>query len=1356
VAQLTLSDYKNNLFSNHFLEERIQKLEEWQETDFEEKFDVFKKFYQEKEGILSENLNEDQTQENFIDPILRKLGHDWVTEASKRVGSRTDGKNLNPDYGFMSSSDKLKVHQDDEEPLEINYAVGDAKSWGKKLDKSSQDHTNPAFQIYNYVDRLRADWGILTNGKKWRLYSYEDCAADIYFEVDLESILAGEKTEEKLEVFKYFYLFFRAESFEEGFLEEVYQESVEYNEGLEDDLEDKVYDALEVAVEGFFETNDIEKTDENIDLVHHSSLIFLYRVLFILNAESRDLLPTDDEAYRQAFGLTQLKRMIIDDEEDNALFQDTTVAWDNRLSRLFEGIDDGYDLHETEIPAYNGGLFDEENGEENQFLAENKLYGSYIKEILELLATNYDEEKSQRVILDYKDLNIRHLGSVYEGLLEHKFKAADERKVLKNEEWKDFSEANKDWESFEEEQKVEENELYLTNESGERKATGSYYTPEYIVEYIVENTVGPKVEEKIEEAEENNENVLPKVLELNVCDPAMGSGHFLTEATEFIAENIVEHADLKNQDIDENEDELNWAKRQVVQNCIYGVDINELAVELGKLSLWIETMAEGKPLNFLDHHLKHGNSLIGSNFDEIFSHPTEDQKRLDSERYQFGDPQDIKESFQEQYLEIEQMPEDTVEHIHEKEKAYKQFISNNTLYQQFQQLANIHTRQYFEKEANSSDYESFLINIGNPGNPFENTEWYKNAQSDAEDRNYFHWQLEFPKVFFGQTQGFDAVVGNPPYLESKRLPKERKDNLSSFFESCTGKFDLFIPFIEQGLKISEDKLSFITPSMFMKRSYGQGIREFISQNAKVNSLADFKEYQVFPSVTTFTCVFELGKKSDQEFCNYYNVKSEKEIREIEDSESKKVPMSQFTSEKWDFIDKEELEVLNKIDSASKDLSEKVQDISVGIQTGKDEVYLISNDKHSSLDLEDGIWKDLVRGRNMDRWSHEPLRSKVFYPYDEENNLISEETIEEEFPNTYRYLKENKSKLEGRSYFEESDKKWYELWCPRNINNFLEDKILVQEISNRNKFAVDRRQKFYNTKAYGITSEDLNLDYLVALLNSRLLEFQFKSKSVPKRGGYFEYKTQFLYELSIIENSKFEQDLASHAADLKEKKRKLHSINLNLTDYIGTSNEDPEGKSLGELYMPVEGLSEKIVSDTSADRDSLRIGGVGFEESNDELVLKVSARYKPDDSEGIDKSELDRWGYFETEKVPAMKFNVEDKMRPLIEEFVSLAVDEAGGFAGFRESATKTNSVIDRLEKLTLPKLEDVEQGLEKFIDNREDAEELEEEIQETDELIDAIVFDLYDLTEEEVETVLDSLDTSEGEKASILEKFRQQ
>ncbi|MFW6196910.1 MAG: hypothetical protein ACOC5D_06210 [Thermoplasmatota archaeon] len=120
----------------------------------------------------------------------------------------------------------------------------------------------------------------------------------------------------------------------------------------------------------------------------------------------------------------------------------------------------------------------------------------------------------------------------------------------------------------------------------------------------------------------------------------------------------------------------------------------------------------------------------------------------------------------------------------------------------------------------------------------------------------------------------------------------------------------------------------------------------------------------------------------------------------------------------------------------------------------------------------------------------------------------------------------------------------------------------------------------------------------------------------------------------------------------------------------------------------------------------------------------------------------------------MKFTGDEMELALIREFTKLAVDEAGGFANFRENATKTMSILDRLEKLTLPKLSDVESGLEKYLEQKEKADRLEEEIRETDHTIDAIVFDLYDLTEEEVETVMDSLDTDEREKEDIIGKFK--
>jgi type I restriction-modification system DNA methylase subunit len=1351
--------YQNNLFSNHFLEERIQELDEWHDIDFETKYREVKNIYDSKEDFLASGINEDQTQQKFIDPVLNALGHDWAPEAQRKVGSATEGKTLRPDYAFLSFEKELEVSEDDHKDyFDESYAVGDAKAWNRTLDRSSQDHSNPAFQIYNYVDRLRADWGILTNGKKWRLYCYEDCAADIYFEINLETILSGEKTEQKLEAFKYFYLFFRAEGFREGFLQNVYRRSVEYNQGLEDSLENKVYSALEVAVKGFFETNELEKTSENIDLVHSSSLIFLYRTLFILNAESRDLLPTDDEAYRQAFGLTELKRIIVDEDGEDALFQETTVAWDNRLSRLFEGIDDGYDLHETEIPAYNGGLFDEESSEENRFLAENKLYGSYIKQILELLATRYDEQKERRVIVDYKDLNIRHLGSIYEGLLEHQFKAAGQRKILENGEWTEFSETNKEWEEVQEEKRVEKGGLYLTNESGERKSTGSYYTPEYIVEYIVENTVGPKIEEKIEQAKQSDQNVLPRILELNICDPAMGSGHFLTEATEYIAEHVVEHADLEQQNIDENEDELNWAKRQVVQNCIYGVDVNKLAVELGKLSLWIETAAKGKPLNFLDHHLKHGNSLIGSDFNEIFSHPTENQTQLDSERYKFGDPQDIKEGFQKQYLEIEQMPENTVEQIHEKEQAYKQFIQENVLYQQFQQLANIHTRQYFEKEANSSDYEGFLINIGNPGNPFENTEWYKNAQQDAENRNYFHWQLEFPKVFFGQQEGFDAVVGNPPYVRQEVIT-ELKDYLEVNYDVYTGRGDLYSYFIERANHIASDKLGYIVSHKFTKVDSGEPLRKYLMEETTIEEFIDFQDLPVFgddvsayPAIVISSKDLELDKFKYAQFNSLGFDNLPEKVSEL----AKEVPISALGTGEWKFISETEKEVRNKVQSKGESLSEEVREPLVGVKTGLNEILIIDEDKKEEISenkFDEKFIRPITFGKEVKRYNSPDGDQFVIFPYERGEDSLEVLDLDKA-QGVKNYLEEHESDLKDRAIIKDKypkgEMEWYEL---QQINENVDpdsEKIIYPDISAQANYTIE------SGSVIDMTAFIVQSDSRVYLseLNSSLLEWYLSVECAKARGGYLRFKTQYVGNLPLINEDDIDEQtretLEERVQEIMERKAQRGSINLNIQDYLGNYSD---GKTLGDLYSPAEGLSEKVVSDTSADRDSLRIGGVEFEERNCELILKVSARYKPDDSENIDEDELDRWGYFETEKVPAMKFNVEDKMRPLIEEFVSLAVDQAGGFADFRESATKTNSIIDRLEKLTLPKLEDVEQGLEKFIDNREEAEKLEEEIQETDELIDAIVFELYDLTEEEVETVLDSLDASEGEKTSVLENF---
>ena len=215
---------------------------------------------------------------------------------------------------------------------------------------------------------------------------------------------------------------------------------------------------------------------------------------------------------------------------------------------------------------------------------------------------------------------MRHLGSIYEGILEYDIDVADEPLTLEDGEYVPAEEG--------EEVIVEEGELYLLTDVGERKATGSYYTPEYVVEYIVENTLGPLVEEIREDLvgrsafDEGGFAVefAERVFDLKVLDPAMGGGHFLTSAVDYLAREIIDAQERQAaqegiETVEESHD-INWARRQVAQKCIYGVDLNPLAVELAKVSLWLRTLAAEQPLAFLDHHLKTGNSLVGSDIED--------------------------------------------------------------------------------------------------------------------------------------------------------------------------------------------------------------------------------------------------------------------------------------------------------------------------------------------------------------------------------------------------------------------------------------------------------------------------------------------------------------------------------------------------------------------------------------------------------------------------------------------------------------------------------------------------------------------------------------------------------------------
>jgi hypothetical protein len=197
--------------------------------------------------------------------------------------------------------------------------------------------------------------------------------------------------------------------------------------------------------------------------------------------------------------------------------------------------------------------------------------------------------------------------------------------------------------------------------------------------------------------------------------------------------------------------------------------------------------------------------------------------------------------------------------------------------------------------------------------------------------------------------------------------------------------------------------------------------------------------------------------------------------------------------------------------------------------------------------------------------------------------------------------------------------------------------------------------------------------------------------------------------------------------------RLDDLNLSLLDHLGSYSDGPALSETG-LTQPPKGSADSVLQQTAEEKPNLRVGDATVVRESDSTVeIRLTARFKPEDEDAF---ETDQWGYTETEPLPALRItDLSETEADLIKAFVPVAVDEAGGFAGFRETATKTNSLVDRLRKLTLPAVEEVRDGLESYIETKERADELEMKIEGTDDLIDEIVYELYGLTDEEIEIV---------------------
>ncbi|PSG97693.1 restriction endonuclease [Thermoplasmatales archaeon SW_10_69_26] len=1433
--QTALTAWKNSeLFSNHFLDDTLPESDAWSavpEEDVEDAFHDLLQEYRDSEDRL-ENFNELQLRKRFVNPVLDLLGFSFEIEESVYRGRRR------PDYAFFESQEALDdAHERRDQGGDFYrnaIAVGDAKRWGRPLDTEGEhrrDFENPGHQIHVYLQETSASWGILTNGRKWRLYHDKTShRLDSFYEVNLPTLLeAGDP-----EAFKYFYLFFRKAAFVEdstgnSFLDRVYHKSTVFARELGEDLQENVYEAIKLLARGFlsYPENDLDRDD--LELIHDSSLIYLYRLIFVLYAESegRDLLDTRNRIYREKYSLNQLKQEISEDlqKPDPGYYEWEDTLW-HRLQRLFTLIDQGSqargipeeDLH---IPPYNGGLFRTDpspaDSREVRFLVEHKIGDAHLARVIELLTTRENGEGGQKVFVDYTSLDIRHLGSIYERLLEYKLNFAEEPLAVEDGEYKPIDPGQRTPD-------IPEGEVYLTTDSGDRRATGSYYTPEYIVEHIIENTLGPIVEDvrsqvlqSATSTEGFAEDFANSIFELRILDPAMGSGHFLTNAIDYLAREIIRtrEAQARSEGVETVEEghDIYWARRQVAQRCIYGVDLNPLAVELAKVSLWLRTLAAEQPLAFLDHRLKAGNSLIGSDIEEVLTENGSTPRGQLTLRQSFSQArQRSLEHVTDRFEELLSIENESIEDIKEMEAVYRE-VREDDLYTYLRSMANVHTAEAYGLQVPSDAYQQMAeALLDGSWAAIQEKDWYQEAQDLAAEENFFHWQLEFPIAFYEQDgsrqedPGFDAIIGNPPYAEIQRIPEKQRDYYRATYKTPTGNYDIYVIFVEKGTDLlrGSGRFGFILPNKIFRVDYGEPLRERLAQNSQVAGILDFGSTQVFAdSATTYTAILLLSGSEREKPFTYWKLADGGDPSTVkrlpyEETDWRKATWENesLSAATWTFQSEEIESLLESVWEKSIPLSEIAEAIGRGTSSGCDDVFQVhvekaseglvscSSDVEESFQLEADALRQPIHSTDFDNYLFDGDDSKRFiWVYDEDYELLQEEEFTSRYPETWSYLERNRDELEERADYSV----WYDYSAPRNLRIHDSAEILIPLLADGPSFAdYPKPQSEYVLMASGgfgiaFDSEESNHydpRYILSVINSDLLFRCLQANSNVFRGGYITCTKQYFQDLPIREiefstpeperekaadelsslyetylegredqdgeeirarvSEELEADrddvvhdflstLANHISDLRQERE---GYELKPLDYFAPPFEGPKLPDIG-LFQPTH--DSDILEATADEFDKLRVGDVQIKEENGVLRVRIAARYKPEDEE---EQETDQWGYTETEYLEAFTLrDLDDRENALVQAVVPAIVKEGGGIADFRESATKTNSLLDRLKELRLPLLDQVGDDLDRYVRVQEKVESLDIQISKTDDLINQIVHLFYGLTEEEIDLV---------------------
>lgn len=1193
--------------------------------------------------LKRKNPVEAETEDKLVYPVLRLLGWEHIS-VQQRMDAR--GRNDVPDALLFpdAEADAAAAGLEPWQRFRHGAALVEAKRWNRPLDRAAQgDQGVPAAQVMHYLSRAdvitqgKMRWGILTNGRHWRLYWQGALSvADDYLEIDLGKVFdlpgctpdlldAGVSSDHALRLFL---LLFGREAFlpaDQGrsFHDQALIDARQWEERVARDLSDVVFDRVFPLLVRALPQHDRDRPgtidDGYLEDVRSGALVLLYRLLFILYAEDRNLLPDERGPYAR-YSLTRMRMEIADAREHQIAPASRSTEYWGRLETIFGAIADGDDG--LGIPPYNGGLFDPAGA---PLLARVRLPDTVTGEVIFLLSHRPASPPAhpRPRYINYRDLSVQQLGSIYESILEYAVEADGAGGVQPR------------------------------ADNSARHRSGSYYTPEDLVGLIIERAVGPLVDEVTSTfadavaAGTTGEALAAldpatRMLDLKIVDPAMGSGHFLVSLVDWLSDKVLKatadaeieagdgytsplvgriaalRADILARAVEhgwpivaEQLDDPHIVRRMVLKRCIYGVDLNPMAVELAKVALWLHSFTVGAPLSFLNHHLRCGNSVLGAwvrptslwlanrgslmvnrhlamidnvaatmaaietipdnditevkqsealfdtvaeasapldallglvqadglmgVFDDTPARVRESSGQLAASRASVIEQERAKETIRKgateatiaakvaaatQRIDRAIARARDAEARFERAQAFKMVLEGSfgdpaAIAMGAVAIADPTDRA--EASAGVADQTSLLPDIA----PDRQRRLLADAlvgqaRGLAGEHRFFNWEIAFPGVWRdlasqGRSGGFDAVIGNPPYVRQEMIGAI-KPALERAYTSFASTADLYVYFYEQGLKLLRPggRMAYVVTNKWLKAGYAEGLRKLFAEDAWVEFMADFGHAKrFFPDADVFPCVIAVRKPNGDAAPETFDLAviprddvPRSGLAEAVQAATYVSRRETLTAEPWTLEPPDVAALLAKIRANGMSLRDfaGVKPYR-GVLTGFNEAYMIDTATKERLIAEDGraaeVIKPYLRGQDIDRWLPDWVglwmivmksSSDFAWPWAGATTEQAAESIfAATYPSIHRHLKSFESLLDAKTgkrkglrHREDHGRFWWELRPCAYYDAFARPRIFYNDITWSSSFGIDLAERLTNNTGYFLPTGD---PVLAAVLNA---------------------------------------------------------------------------------------------------------------------------------------------------------------------------------------------------------------------------------------------------------------------------------